>query len=389
MPHSNFPIGVQHYLDYLNANVNQLNLYNIPHSRDQTSGDSEPGSPASSHGGDRTAQTALIPVNSGADVQHDQLFSNSPFSDQCPRVPAQFEDHATGVDPTFFPTTSQLRPTSASERDEYGYTVRYSALVVSFSNSNLFLQASPTESVHSDQSASLSAYSGYSSGHSAQSGSSDGHYDPETTQRMSRHPQLYRREDNHGPSFEYRPAPPGTRPQHYYRMSEDGYQGVLAPEVLDADADIPGVSSQHSSPGSQPSPTLYTIASSSTSSSPAVGLKHLPWPSIQAPPSNEAEHYLRHQMSLPRDKPVNLWALKDPPNRGKPSQPYPELIKLAIFGSANKKLTLQEIYKALIDRFEWFKDNSNEMAWKVCFKFNMYNVFYSYLLSFALEFHPS
>jgi hypothetical protein len=237
--------------------------------------------------------------------------------------------------------------------------------------------------VHSDQSASLSAYSGYSSG---QSGSSDGHYDPDTTQRLPTHPQLYRRQEDHGPrlNIEYRPAAPGVRPQHYYRMSEDGYQGVLAPEVLDADADIPGVSSQGSSPGSHGSPTLYTIASSSTSSTPAVGLRHLPWPSIHPPPTNEAEQYLRQQMSLPRDKPVNLWALKDPPNRGKPGQPYPELIKLAIFGSSNKKLTLQEIYKALIDRFEWFKDNSNEMAWKVCLKINMYNVFL--FISFVVRF---
>jgi len=239
--------------------------------------------------------------------------------------------------------------------------------------------------VHSDHSASFSPYSGYSSGHSAQSESSDGHYDPDTTQRLPTYPQLYRRQDDHG-NVEYRPPAPGARPQHSYRMSEDGYQGVLAPEVLDADTDIPGVSSQDSSPGA---PTLYTIASSSTSSTPAVGLRNLPWPSIQPPPSAEAEQYLRHQMSLPRDKPVNLWALKDPPNRGKPGQPYPELIKLAIFGSSNKKLTLQEIYKALIDRFEWFKDNSGEMAWKVRLKINMYNVFYSYLSSFYSEFYPS
>ena len=131
-PRSNFPIGIHHYIDYLNANVNQLNLYNIPHSRDQTSGDSEPGSPASSHGGDRTAQTALIPVNSGADVENDQSFSNSPFPDQGSRVPAQSNNPATGVNATFLPTTSQPRPTSASEREEHGYTVRDSALVFSF-----------------------------------------------------------------------------------------------------------------------------------------------------------------------------------------------------------------------------------------------------------------
>jgi hypothetical protein len=155
-------------------------------------------------------------------------------------------------------------------------------------------------------------------------------------------------------------------------MGTDGFQGVLAPEVLDADEDIQGsptwISSQSqvSSPGSRGSPPLFSIASSSTSSTPATTLSHLPRPTLRTPPPTEAEQYLRHQLGLPHDKPVDLWALKDPPSRQKPGQPYPNLIKLAIFGSPNKKLTLQEIYKALIDRFEWFKDNSNEMAWKVC-----------------------
>ena len=225
--------------------------------------------------------------------------------------------------------------------------------------------------MRSDQSASLSAHSGYSD-YSGQSGSSAESNDP--THRQPAH-QLYRRQDDHGPTLEmeHRPPTSSARPQHYYRLGDDGHQGVLAPEVLDADADIQGISSQGSSPGSRESPALYTIASSSTSSTPATALRHLPWPSLQPPPSTEAEQYLRHQLSLPRDKPVDLWALKDPPNRGKPSQPYPELIKLAIFGSETKKLTLQEIYKALIDRFEWFKDNSSEMAWKVCPTFNIYN----------------
>lgn len=84
------------------------------------------------------------------------------------------------------------------------------------------------------------------------------------------------------------------------------------------------------------------------------------------PSLNEAEQYLRASLNLPPDKPVNLWALHDPPNRLKPAQPYPVLVKLAIFGSPHKRLLLQEIHQALIDRFEWFQDNSGESAWKVC-----------------------
>ncbi|KAG2354108.1 hypothetical protein BDR07DRAFT_1430767, partial [Suillus spraguei] len=51
--------------------------------------------------------------------------------------------------------------------------------------------------------------------------------------------------------------------------------------------------------------------------------------------------------------PIDLLAVPDPPEGEKPKQPYPILIKLAIYGSPNKQLTLQEIYTALEDHFEW------------------------------------
>jgi hypothetical protein len=186
--------------------------------------------------------------------------------------------------------------------------------------------------------------------------SSSSSYDRNITQRQLAYPQQYIQHDDHGYNSGMEHGFSGPA-QHYYRMGNDNYQGILAPEVLDADAP---------SPGSRVSPPLYTVASSSTSSTPATILSHLPAPSLHPAPPTEAEQYLRHQLGLPRDQPVDLWALKDPANRQKPNQPYPSLIKLAIFGSPKKKLTLQEIYQALIDRFEWFKDNENEMAWKVC-----------------------
>jgi hypothetical protein len=63
---------------------------------------------------------------------------------------------------------------------------------------------------------------------------------------------------------------------------------------------------------------------------------------------------------------VSLQSLPDPAPGVKPPQPLPLLIKLAIYGSPDKKLTLQEIYTALENRFEWFKKNSRDKAWKVC-----------------------
>ena len=68
---------------------------------------------------------------------------------------------------------------------------------------------------------------------------------------------------------------------------------------------------------------------------------------------------------MDRNQPINLDVLDDPPAGEKPNYPYPTLIKLAIYGSPRKRLTLQEIYQALEGRFAWFK-NSTDAAWKVC-----------------------
>jgi hypothetical protein len=143
------------------------------------------------------------------------------------------------------------------------------------------------------------------------------------------------------------------------------YQGI-APQVLDDDNDMPRVSSHGFDPYTYVSPPLPSILSSSTSSPPASVNSYPSGHSlVYNPPSSDVERYLRLQLNLPHDKPVDLWALEDPPYGQKPNQSYANLIKLAITGSPNRTLTLQEIYKALIDRFEWFRDNSNSMAWKV------------------------
>lgn len=65
------------------------------------------------------------------------------------------------------------------------------------------------------------------------------------------------------------------------------------------------------------------------------------------------------------DRRVDLWCLPDPPPGERPSQPLGILIKLAIYGSAHQKLTLREIYAALEERFEWFRNNTEDSAWKV------------------------
>jgi hypothetical protein len=75
--------------------------------------------------------------------------------------------------------------------------------------------------------------------------------------------------------------------------------------------------------------------------------------------------HLRALLGCPPGAPVGLNALADPPSGEKPNYPLPTLIKLAIYGSPRRRLTLQEIYQALEDRFEWFRQRTDELSWKV------------------------
>lgn len=74
--------------------------------------------------------------------------------------------------------------------------------------------------------------------------------------------------------------------------------------------------------------------------------------------------HLREMLGLGPNDTVDLYSLSDPPPGAKPSYPYPVLIQLAINGSPRKRLTLSEIYSAIEERFEWFK-NTEDKAWQV------------------------
>ncbi|KAI0784531.1 hypothetical protein C8Q75DRAFT_724230, partial [Abortiporus biennis] len=124
---------------------------------------------------------------------------------------------------------------------------------------------------------------------------------------------------------------------------------------------------------------------------PGSSSQHTPTPNTRrgrhAPaiiPAEEVENdakaavdHLRKSLGLGPDQAASLDTLPDPPPGDKPNFPYPVLIQLAILGSPRKRLTLQEIYNAIEDRFEWFKNNQDK-AWqgsirhtlslKACFK---------------------
>ncbi|KAJ7505606.1 hypothetical protein B0H11DRAFT_352892 [Mycena galericulata] len=85
----------------------------------------------------------------------------------------------------------------------------------------------------------------------------------------------------------------------------------------------------------------------------------------------DAGPYLRQQLNLPPNAVVNLWSIPDPASGEKPTIPLPMLIKLAIYGSEKKKLTLQEIYTELAKRFQWFREHQHENAWKNSIRHNL------------------
>ncbi|KAF7984397.1 hypothetical protein HWV62_14432 [Athelia sp. TMB] len=185
---------------------------------------------------------------------------------------------------------------------------------------------------------------------------------------QSQQPEAYDGTDFAHAPRDYQTYEDAAQPQHqdpalpqsqYYRLGE--YQGVIAPE-FETDETL-RYANDYVNASNAAGPSSSTHAGRSS---------HIPPPAFPtAPGFDDAEQYLRHQLGLPRDRPVDLWALQDPPGREKPTQPLPNLVKLAIFGSPRKKLTLQEIYRSLIERFAWFKDHEEELSWKNSIRHNL------------------
>ncbi|KAI9566911.1 hypothetical protein HD554DRAFT_2024951, partial [Boletus coccyginus] len=88
-------------------------------------------------------------------------------------------------------------------------------------------------------------------------------------------------------------------------------------------------------------------------------------------PFPDAGPYLRQQLGLASNEDISLHSLPDPAPNEKPSTPLPMLIKLAIYGSPKKQLTLQEIYTELENRFQWFRDHKRDRAWKNSIRHNL------------------
>ncbi|EKM58342.1 uncharacterized protein PHACADRAFT_71603, partial [Phanerochaete carnosa HHB-10118-sp] len=78
----------------------------------------------------------------------------------------------------------------------------------------------------------------------------------------------------------------------------------------------------------------------------------------------------RELLGLGEDAEISLDTLEDPEDEERPSWSYPTLIKLAIYGSPNKRLTLQEIYAAIENRFKWYRATTDK-AWQGSIRHNL------------------
>jgi hypothetical protein len=78
-----------------------------------------------------------------------------------------------------------------------------------------------------------------------------------------------------------------------------------------------------------------------------------PRPTIQ-----ETEAYLRKSIPIPDTDEVNLWSLADPSNTKTTEKPpkVSDMIRLAIWGSQNHKLTLHQIYDEFENRYPSLKE---------------------------------
>ncbi len=80
------------------------------------------------------------------------------------------------------------------------------------------------------------------------------------------------------------------------------------------------------------------------------------------PSYNETEDYLRHHLEIPAHIPVNLRALPDVTAKKQP--PITHMIKLAIWGSQYKRLTLRQIYEEIEKRYPSLKE-LHDKPWQV------------------------
>ncbi|GBE77409.1 hypothetical protein SCP_0102820 [Sparassis crispa] len=156
--------------------------------------------------------------------------------------------------------------------------------------------------------------------------------------------------------------------------SGDGEAGSLSPVPYPANMpQVPGSPNIcHPTIHLPPPVPVHTQLASKTAAHSPARLPHprdgpLLTPSVavagQINPVDSLE-VLRADVGLTPDQPLSLLSLPDRTDDCKPEYSYHILIKLAILGSLRQRLSLQEIYKALRERFKWYKEHKDDKMWQ-------------------------
>ena len=88
-------------------------------------------------------------------------------------------------------------------------------------------------------------------------------------------------------------------------------------------------------------------------------------PSQQVSPRPESQVLGGGIIFTPGPEEVGLHTLSDGMPDQKPPYTYATIVRCAILGSPGQRLTLSEIYLAMMTRFPWFETAGQ--SWKVCF----------------------
>jgi hypothetical protein len=110
---------------------------------------------------------------------------------------------------------------------------------------------------------------------------------------------------------------------------------------------------------------------------------YAPRPPAEADPQQDG-CYMREVFSLSDNMELALAHLVEPTDGGRPNYPLPLLVALAIHGSPNRRLTLQEIFREIENRFTWYANTEDRKSWRVCGSAH----YYSLPLIQLTEFHP-
>lgn len=110
---------------------------------------------------------------------------------------------------------------------------------------------------------------------------------------------------------------------------------------------------------------------------------YAPRPPAEVDPPQDGS-YMREAFSLSDDMELTLAHLVEPIDGNRPNYPLPLLTALAIYGSPNRRLTLQEIFREIEGRFSWYANTEDRKSWRVSGCRSCYNL----RLIYFTEFYP-